>query len=382
MFVFWASMLTIEAFLVPYLTEIGFSEAQVGLVMAAVFGFSIIAQPFWGFLADRTGAHRLMVAIAEAIAAGVMLLIPAGGRVFALAIAVAIAYSLTASSMPGLIDGWLMKANRSGYPVNYGLARGFGSLGFAIAGAVLGGILERHGLVLMFPIYAVLCGVLIAVVLSTRPVPAASRAERKGISLPDAIRAVATNGRFLALLGANFFIFLGTRAAITFMPLRFYELGGNTTHVGWAQSVNAAAEIPFMFLTAFVLRRVRPRVLLIFAMTFFVVRLVLMKVAATPAALVWAQAVQGISFGFVLPASVHYIDRIAPAEFRSFFQALAPSVYFGLASVVGSSTGGVFVERFGLDALYTVAPFVAGVGVLLFAVSLLAGRRRHMPDAG
>jgi predicted MFS family arabinose efflux permease len=73
---------------------------------------------------------------------------------------------------------------------------------------------------------------------------------------------------------------------------------------------------------------------------------------------------------------VHYIDRIAPAEFRSFFQALAPSVYFGLASLVGSAAGGVFVERFGLDMLYTVAPFVAAVGVVVFSGSLLAGRSR------
>ncbi len=376
MLVFWASMLVVDAFMVPYLDMIGFTEAETGLVMAAIFGISILAQPAWGYLADRTGVHRIMIAVAMAGAAAVMLIVPATGTAFALVFTCALVYSLTASSMPGLVDSWLMKTARSGARVSYGIARGFGSLGFALAGAILGGVLERHGLRLMFPIYAVLAGIVVLVVLTTRPLLEVNPPARDGVSVRHALRAVLKNGRYLALLGANFFVLLGTRAAITFLPLRFYELGGNTAHVGWAQSVNAASEIPFMFLTAFILRRLRPRTLLIGAMVFSVVRLVLVKVAATPSALVWVQAVQGISFGFLLPASVHYIDRIAPAEFRSLFQALAPSIYFGLASFIGSAMGGVIVERLGLDTLYSLAPAVAAVGVVLFAVSLVAGRSR------
>lgn len=382
MLTFWASILVIEAFMVPYLISIGFSEGQAGLVMAAIFGISIFTQPVWGYLADRTGAHRLMVTLAMVFSAVVMLFLPASGTAFGLVFACALAYSLTASSMPGLIDSWLMKVNRSGLPVSYGIARGFGSLGFAVAGGILGIVLERYGLTLMFPIYVALVAVFVVVTVTMRPVrdPVASPIE--GVSVAHAVRAVARNGRYLMLLTANFFLFLGTRAAITFLPLRFYELGGNNAHVGWAQAVGAGSEIPFMFLSAIVLRRVRPRLLLLGAMAFFVVRLVLVKVAATPLVLVWAQAMQGISIGFLIPASVHYIDRIAPREFRSLFQTLAPSVYFGLASFVGSSTGGAFVERFGLDALYTVAPLVAGLGVLFFTGSLLLSAKELAQESG
>ncbi|MCK4517091.1 MAG: MFS transporter, partial [Spirochaetaceae bacterium] len=190
-----------------------------------------------------------------------------------------------------------------------------------------------------------------------------------------ALRAVLTNGRYLVLVASCFFIFLGTRAAITFLPLRLYALGGTTVHVGWAQTVSAGSEIPFMFLSALILRRVRPRLLLLGAMAFFVVRLVFVRFAPTPGTLVAVQAIQGISIGFLLPAAIHYIDRISPPAYRSFFQTLAPAIYFGLASVVGSSTGGVIIERFGLDVLYTVSPIVAAVGVLLFGGSLLLGRR-------
>ncbi len=373
--------------MVPYLSSIGFSERQAGLIMAAIFLVSIGSGPLWGYLADRTDRHRQIISLALGVGIVAVLAIGSSGTSFALIVLFALIYSLTVNSMPALIDSWIMKISRAGSPINYGIARGFGSLGFAACGAVLGIVLERHGLALLFPTYAAMTLVVLLIVVTTRsqqPIAGAPHNESRvadtaagtsPVSAGAALRAVLSNGRYLVLLVSCFFVFLGTRAAITFLPLRFYELGGTTIHVGWAQSVSAGSEIPFMFLSAVILRRVRPRLLLLAAMVFFVVRLVFVRLAPTPGTLLAVQAIQGISVGFLLPAAIHYIDRISPPAYRSLSQTLAPAIYFGLASVVGSTTGGVIIERYGLDVLYTVSPIVAAVGVLLFGGSLLLGRR-------
>jgi PPP family 3-phenylpropionic acid transporter len=224
-------------------------------------------------------------------------------------------------------------------------------------------VLQRHGLGLLFPIYGAVTVVVLLITVTTRPQKRIARPEdhelAATVSAGRSLRAVFTNGRYLVLVASCFFVLLGTRSALVFLPLRLYALGGTTIHVGWAQAVSAGSEMPFMFLSVFVLRRVRPRLLLLGAMVFFVVRLVFVRLAATPGALVAVQAIQGISVGFLLPAVIHYIDRISPPEYRSLFQTLAPAIYFGLASVVGSSAGGLIIERFGLDALYTVSPIVS-----------------------
>ncbi len=367
--------------MVPYLSGIGFTERQAGLVMAAIFLVSIGSAPLWGYVADRTGRHRQIIALALAVGIMALLSILGSGASFGLIVLFALIYSLTGNSMPALIDSWIMKIRRAGSPISYGIARGFGSFGFAASGAVLGIVLQRYGLALLFPIYAALTLVVLLIALTTHPqqrnAGPTTHESVTTVSAGAALRAVLTNGRYLVLLASCFFIFLGTRPAVIFLPLRLYALGGTTIHVGWAQSVAAGSEIPFMFLSTFVLRRVKPRLLLLSAMVFFVVRLVLLRFAPTPGMLVAAQAIQGISFGFLLPATVHYIDRIAPPEYRSLFQTLAPSVYFVLATVVGSSAGGAIIGRFGLDALYAAAPIVAGVGVILFGGSLVvSGRRR------
>lgn len=379
---FWGAIIAIEGFMVPYLSGIGFSERRAGLVMAAIFLVSIGSAPLWGYVADRTDRHRQIIALALAVAIVAVLGMLGSGSSFGLIVLFALIYSLTGNSMPALIDSWVMKISRAGSPINYGIARGFGSLGFAATGAILGIVLQRYGLALLFPIYGVVTVVVLLIAITTRPqeriTTHAVHEPRAGISVGAALRAVLSNGRYLVFLASCFFIFLGTRLAVIFLPLRLYALGGTTVHVGWAQAVSAGSEMPFMFLSTLVLRRVRPRLLLLGAMVFFVVRLVFVRLAPTPGTLVAVQAFQGISFGFLLPAAVHYIDRIAPPEYRSLFQTLAPSVYFGLASVVGSSAGGAIIERFGLDALYTGAPIVAGLGVILFGGSIVLGRRRRL----
>jgi len=379
MLFFWGAFVVIETFMVPYLTDVGFSERQIGFVVSAFFLVSIGSQPLWGYVADRTNGHRLIMAIALLGALLAMLALRGSGAVFGLVLVCALSYSLTAGSMPGLLDSWIMQINDGGIPINYGVARGFGSLGFAVAALTLGFALERFGLPLMFAVYAACILVVVFLVMTMKvpqldpPDPVISDDIPESSGSP--LRAVLSNGPYLLFLASGFLVLMGARAATTFMALRFYELGGTNVHVGWAQAVKAGGEIPFMFLSALVLRKVRPRLLLVGSMALLVVRLVLMRLAPSPAAVVAVQVVQGMAIGFFLPAAVHYINRVAPRQFRSLFQTLAASVAFGLGTVVGSSIGGVFVERFGLDALYTAAPAVAGAGVLLFGGSLVVGRQ-------
>ncbi|MCK4514947.1 MAG: hypothetical protein KAU31_06795, partial [Spirochaetaceae bacterium] len=46
---FWGGIIALEGFMVPYLSSIGFSERQAGLIMAAIFVVSIGSGPLWGY---------------------------------------------------------------------------------------------------------------------------------------------------------------------------------------------------------------------------------------------------------------------------------------------------------------------------------------------
>ncbi|MFW6260326.1 MAG: MFS transporter, partial [Spirochaetota bacterium] len=74
------------------------------------------------------------------------------------------------------------------------------------------------------------------------------------------------------------------------------------------------------------------------------------------------QLPHGATFGIFLAATVDYINEIAPPAHRSLFQAIAPSVFFGLGSIVGSWVGGIAIEAFSLVWVYRAAAVLAVAG--------------------
>ncbi|TVR32580.1 MAG: MFS transporter [Spirochaetaceae bacterium] len=388
LYCFWASVVSIEVFLVPYLVETGFRSAQAGYVMSAIFLVTIVSQPLWGYVCDRTGRHREVIVAALITGALSMLLIPAAGTSFGLVMLLAALYSASANSMPGIIDSWIMQLRSRFGGVEYGVARGIGSLGFALTAVAMGRIYDSYGLALNFPVYAI-CA--LGAILATGSIHAARSDTRRALadgsggtsSVLAAAResgvaalahSILHNRDYLFFLVASLGIVIGLRAAMTFLPLLIYSVGGLNVHVGLAQFASAGSEIPFMFAAALLLRRFRPRHLLLFAMAIFVLRLGLLALAPSAAAIIAVQLLHGASFGLFLPTSVYYIDRISPVQFKTAYQSLAPSVYFGIGSVVGSSSGGLIVERYGLTTLFQVIPVLIVVSVLLFGYSVIRNR--------
>lgn len=366
--------------MVPYLVSMGFGSAQAGLIMSSIFLANIVTAPLWGSYSDATDRHRSAVTAALLLALTAISLIPLAAPLFLPVFGIGVIYSSTSNSMPALIDSWIMRRRRERPGIEYGIARGFGSAGFAIGGVVIGRLSDIYDPSIMFPVYAV---VVLMTLFMIRRVPQqtkrrsveASQTEATGIVAAG--RAVLASTPYLVFVFVSLIIFIQLRAAVTFLPLLLYEVGGTNIHVGLSQTVGASSEIPAMFAAAFLLRRFRPRALLLAGMAVFILRIGLMGWLHTPELLVASQALHGISFGIFLPVSIHYIDRIAPVRFASVFQTLAPSIYFGIGSVIGSSLGGVLVERIGLRPTFRLFGAPVAVAVATFAVYLLIQRYQN-----
>lgn len=365
LFVFWASVVSVEVFLVPFLVHAGYSSSQAGYVMSTVFLVSIGTGPLWGMVCDRTGRYRLVIITALTISAAVMLMVPLAVAAFPAVLALAALFSMSANSMPAILDSWVVGYTGRNGTANYGVARGFGSLGYAVMSIGVGIIVDRLGLAAMFPTYGVLAVVVILLTFTVReqPLPpgGTSQLNRGGHSLFTAVRSTP---EYLWFVVAALGIVTSLRATATFLPLLIYSTGGTNSHVGLSQAVAAASEIPFMMLAARLVRRFPPRRVLAVAMGVFVFRIGLLGYVTTPAAIIAVQVLHGASFGLFLPASVYFINVVAPRNHATVFQTIAPAVYFGVGSVIGSSWGGIVVENRGLTAMYRGA----ALPVLLFGL--------------
>jgi MFS transporter, PPP family, 3-phenylpropionic acid transporter len=382
-FLFWSGIVTFEAFMVPYLRSVGYTPGRIGPVMGAAFALSVLGQPLLGAVTDHVRSPRRLIATVLVLSGVAVIAVPAVSGVYAALFAVVLVYSLTANSLPAVLDGWIMARQEHNPRVRYGIVRGIGSAGFAAGALVFGVVTERFGLTVIFPSYLGLVAVTAVLALGVPAVkPAAEAAAGAAAGGPPVSRihpfahirgrlnAVLSNRAYLLMLVSSFLAFVGLRAALTFIPVLISELGGSLTDVGLAHSIAAVSEIPFFFLSVVIFRRVRGPCLIASILALLGLRLFGYTLLTSAPQILLLQLTHGVTFGLFLAATVEYIHRIAPPEDRSFFQALAPSVYFGLGSITGSWLGGIVIEATSVFVMYRATALLAVLGSgLLFVFS-------------
>jgi len=137
-----------------------------------------------------------------------------------------------------------------------------------------------------------------------------------------------------------------------------------------AFSIGAISEVPFIMGAAYLHRRIRGAPLISAVLLVMAVRLLMYTWMPTPRAVLLLQISHGLTFGVFIATAVDYIHRIAPPEHRGFFQTLAPSVFFGVGSIVGGWLGGILMEATSIEWLYRTAALLALIGA---PIPLLAG---------
>ncbi|MCG8481376.1 MAG: MFS transporter [Spirochaetales bacterium] len=361
---YWSSFGLLFMFLVAYLEGLGYAAVEIGIVMGVISAAAMAGQPFWGVVADRTGRigtvlWSLMLASA---ALSVPFLLVGNHIVLITVLAATIAFTLQA--LAPVIDSWTMHYYEVRPAVNYGFSRAMGSVGFSLSVAVAGRVYDTFGIELMFPSFAVGCTMAAGCVALTnrgyrraRAHAAPAGGDTPTHDTPPLLRSLRgfLKADVIAFLAVCLASFTALRAAQIFLPLLMSEIGGANTELGYALSVMAISEVPFMMLFALALRRIRDTDILLIALGFFLVRVSSHLLAATPQSLVALQAMQGPSFGLFLPASVHYMNRVAPPGAKTVAQTLAALCTFGLGSVFGSAGGGYVVETLGVRAMYGIA---------------------------
>jgi predicted MFS family arabinose efflux permease len=405
-FFFWASILCFEGFMVPYLSDEGYSPSRIGPIMSAVFGLAVLGQPLLGAISDRIASPKWLVGATMAIAGISVVLVPSVSRIYGAVLAIALVYSVTGNSLPAVLDGWIMARREYNPRLKYGVVRGLGSAGFATAALVLGLVTDRLGAGVVFPVYLGLAAVTAVLALTVprvrrdgtaaadRPDPRIAEEARRPLDrtrpehgvpsrdgcvvgvVRDHVVAVLRNRAYVLLLVSSFLAFVGFRAALTFLPLLIEELEGSLSDVGLAHSIGAISEVPFFFLSTLIFTRFRGSRFVVVTLVLLAVRLAAYSLLTSSSQVLALQVTHGLTFGLFLAATVDYIHTIAPREHRSFFQALAPSVYFGLGSIVGSWLGGIVIELSSTDWLYRGS----GVLALLGAGLLMLTPRKRFRD--
>jgi PPP family 3-phenylpropionic acid transporter len=346
--------------------ERGLSGEQIGAVLSLAQLARIGTGPLIAFWADgmtdRSAALRYVSAAALA-AYAVFFFLP--HDFWSLLIMGFVALSLSQGLTP-LVEAAVLRATLEG-PINYGLARGLGSIAFIVANIAGGVLVARFGLDAV--IAWVLCSLALVVASSWLGLPRDRGEAPARLALADAVTDLLGNRRFLIVIVACGLIQSGHAFYYGFSTIvwRNQEIAPDVVGLLWAFGV--AVEVVFLWSLPAIERRVSPEALILIGGGGGVVRWVAMGFAPVGWVLWPLQALHALSFAAAHVGAMRLIFRQTPENAAAMAQTLYAALSAGLLMGAATLVSGRLYDWAGAGGYWAMA-VLAGLGGTL-ALALL-----------
>jgi PPP family 3-phenylpropionic acid transporter len=338
-------------FLPGYLSGLGLSGSQVGVLLAVGPTLALLSPPVWGLLADRSGRGGLiLVVLCVGAAGGYGLLTLASGFLGAL-VALAVV-QLFASSMTSQLDA-LALHHVHGTGEGYASLRLWGSVGFVAATLGFGLSVDRldRAVVVVPLILMLIMGLWTALTLA-REAPRHFEGPRPGLL---AAAGLLRRSDIALLLAATALHWMASAPYHGILTLHITSQGWAPRVISLSAAVAVSSEVLVMLSWPRWGAARSSRELLAWAFGASAVRWALLAVATGPALVVASSALHGMTFGaFYLAAVASMTARVAPS-LRATGQSLFVAVTFGLGGLVGFSSAGWLYDAVGGHRLFALA---------------------------
>lgn len=369
-FFYWVVFGDAIGFSSVYLLECGFTNAQIGVLTAAACAIALVVQPAVAGYAESPRGPSLK-AIAGALSGALALLslsllllhaLPATGVVYC-------ALIMLLHTLYPLVNALGAACIGQKKRLNFGVARGMGSVGYAALSGCLGAILSRTGARIQ-PL--TICVLSLALCASIFCFPFTKTAKPDSES-PE--RARAGSRRFLVRYRRFALMLLGCVLAYTshaFLNTFCYQIvvskGGSSGEMGLVLAVAALAEMPAIFLFSRMLRLCRCDTWIRISGAAFMLKALGSLLAPDMPLYIAVQLLQFLAWGVMTVASVYYATAILDEQ-----DAIKGQAYLGMAftlsTIIGSVWGGLLLDQAGVHGMlvFSLLVSIAGMAILLLA---------------
>jgi PPP family 3-phenylpropionic acid transporter len=360
-----------------YLREnAGLSGSQMGLVLSMVPLVGTLAQPFWGQLADRTGARSSVLALLVfGASAGYFSLGYAQGFPAVLAATLLLAVFSTAMIPTAMAVSFALAEGDRARAL--GRMRVWGTVGFLfmVVGfpPLLHGIQAARGLLrepggpsepgleVMFPITA---GVIALSGLIALLLP---RGGEMALRAPKGDwRRLLGHAPFVRLLAFALLAYACLQGPMSIFPIYVRSLGGTLDSVSQMWILMLALEVPLVFFSGSSIARFGARGLLAIGVLAGGVRWTACGLAPDLAFAFPFQILHGVVVAGLVVGGPLYVEAVVPERLRSTGQGMLAMVGVSMGAVASQLGTGVLLEAGGPRAPY----LVGGIGALTLVALL------------
>lgn len=376
-FVAWYTIGCFNPFVVLFLMHRSVNTATIGFILMMNSLVLLVGQPLWGMISDRLQSVKKVFLICLATSALLNLILPWSGNTAILTFMLPLCFFFFCALSP-LLDSWTVRLIKSEQLQSFGSFRLWGSIGFSVAVILLSKLISITSINAMFVMFGLMSAVTVFIcIFYVKDIKKVKTDETGKISsLKDLhLGRLFKNYYYVTYLLMACIMFMTLSSVNSFLPVLMKQVGGSDELYGVAAAISAFSEVPVFFLSSLLIKRYKPVTLILASILVYTLRLFIYSIAGSPLVVIFAQSLQGFSYGLFLTGGVYYIDSLTPEGLKSTAQTAATATYFGLSGIVGNYVTGRLIEGYGIFFVYRTGVYIDILVFILFLSSLFLGRR-------
>lgn len=346
-----------------YLSSIGLSGGQIGLLLALLPLIGFLVQPVWGFVSDLHHLHRRALVLA-CLGVVVSMVGFALTEEFWLLVAFTVLHAVTKAPIGILITALALEhLEREPSRAGFGSLRLWGSIGFAIASFGVGALLVNNAIWWIIPLYGLSNLALVAVALTIPD------AEVHGeIRWQDAFVLLRRERTLIGFLFGALLVGFTLGIVNNYLAVYLTDIDAAGWMIGFALAISALLEVPLMASVPAFIKRWGIRLVLVTGIAMLPLRWLLYTIIDRPLLVLPTQVLHSIAMTSLLVVGVLYVDRLLSPKWRASGQALYTSSLHGVGPSIGLLAAGLIYQQAGITPVWLLSFGVASLGTAIIGV--------------
>lgn len=348
-----------QNYISKYFGAKGLSDGEIGVLMAAPPLISLIAQPIWGTLGDRSRSKNALFRFMYICSAALLLSYLVSSS-FRFLLVMVLAFSFFFTALQPMNDTIVLEA-LNGAP--FGPVRMAGTLAFAMISPLAGALIGANWDLSIW----LACAMLIMAALVTFMVPDVAGHQSESGRRHMRFSELFKQRELMLLLGFVTPLQITMGYFYTYFGLHFTDLeGANSTLLGLCYTISALAEVPFLLMSGRLYRRFGAGKLLLSAGMAVTARWLLLGTLTNVYAVMATQLFHGWGFIVMTVTMAYYVNDHVPDELKASGQMLLGVVGFGIARAIGNLGGAWCIGLMGRQSTFYVSAAISGIAVLCY----------------
>lgn len=375
---FCAALGCIMIFTSVFLLDKGFTNTQVGYVLAGGAIFSVIFQPVLGGIADSSKKMILReISIACMLFAIVLALamLFVGDSYWLNTIIFSLLVGTVQVSTPIIYALGTFYMER-GINIDFGIGRGMGSLAYALTSFTVGLLIESFNLNVILYVLIIVYILLIFVVSrfgfdGIKDINYDD--DSVGVAKTSIVKFFKIYPNFSIVLVGFVLVFISFSMVNNFMFQILTNIGYGSKEMGTAISIAAVSELPTLFGLTLLRKKFKSGMLMKISAIFIFLRVLLTLLANSLGLLYFSAFTQMLGFALFAGASVYYVYHVIEPQNNARGQSLMTATGV-LGSVIASLLGGRLIDAYGVSTMLYVGTGCALLGALLIIIKTEKGQ--------